>query len=167
MPPKSIAKELIVLVGLSIVTAFSVNYFSPVGIALVGEWDTSKGVISAGSKEDVVFHDLEIKDVFSAKRIYDSGKTVFVDARAAEIFEEGRIKGAVSLPVGDFDEHIGRFKQAYPVSAYIVTYCSGRECNDSHKLAQLLFLEGYANITVFIDGYPAWEKSGFPSEHGS
>ncbi|MBU0987957.1 MAG: rhodanese-like domain-containing protein [Proteobacteria bacterium] len=164
MPYRDIIIELVILLSLSILTAFAVNYFSPRGIALFGEWDTSEGVISAKSKKDVISHELEINTVLSAKKTYDGGKAVFVDARSQETFEEGHIKGAVSLPVGRFDEYFDKFKKTYPISSYIVTYCSGRECNDSHKLAQFLLAEGYLNISVFIDGYPAWEDAGYPIE---
>jgi rhodanese-related sulfurtransferase len=164
MPYKDIAKELIVLLSVSLFAALTVNFFSPKGIALFGDWDTSKGVISAKSKEDVISHDLEIEDVHTAKQIYDRGNAVFVDARAEDIFLEGRIKGAISLPAGQFDARIDRFKASYPLSTFIVTYCSGRECDDSHKLAQYLFMAGYTEISVFIDGYSGWKEAGFPIE---
>lgn len=133
-------------------------------MALFGDWDTSKGVISAKSKEDVVVHDLEIQDAPAAKQIYDRGNAVFVDARPEKTFREGRIKGAISLPVNQFNARIERFKATYPFSTFIVTYCSGRECDDSHKLAQQLLREGYADISVFIDGYPGWKEAGYPIE---
>jgi rhodanese-related sulfurtransferase len=164
MPIKDILIELIVLLGLSLFSAFSINYFSPKGIALIGEWDVGQGVISAKSKQDVISHELEINDVHTAKMIYDERKAVFVDARAQDSFEEGHIKGAVSFPVGYFEKYIDTFKSTYPISSYIVTYCSGRECDDSHKLAQLLLAEGYTQISVFIDGYPAWRDAGYPIE---
>jgi rhodanese-related sulfurtransferase len=164
MPYKDIAKELIVLLSISLFAAFAVNFFSPKGIALLGDWDTSKGVISAKSKENVIVHELEIENVLVAKQIYDRGSAVFVDARAEESFVDGHIKGAISLPVGSYDAYVDKFKAAYPLSAYIVTYCSGRECDDSHQLAQNLFAEGYTNISVFIDGYPGWIEAGYPLE---
>ena len=164
MPYRDIAKELMVLLSVALLAAFTVNFFSPKGIALFGNWDTSKGVISAKSKKDVVVHDLEIQDILAAKQIYDSGNAVFVDARAVETFEESHIKGAIALPVSQFDARIDSFKATYSFSTFIVTYCSGRECDDSHKLAQYLFRAGYTSISVFIDGYPAWKQEGFPIE---
>jgi rhodanese-related sulfurtransferase len=59
---------------------------------------------------DVVDYDLGIDDVEIAKQIYDSGEAVFVDARSREDYEEGHIKGAVSLPVGQFHDFIEAFK---------------------------------------------------------
>lgn len=161
---KDMAKELAILLSIAVVVGFAANYFSPKGIALFGEWDTSKGVITAKSKTDVVVHKIEIKDILVAKKMYDSGKYTFVDARPYSVYEEGRIKGAVSVPLGQFDEIIESFIAEHPLSAPLITYCSGRECDDSHILAKFLFDEGYTEIHVFIDGYPAWEAEGYPIE---
>jgi rhodanese-related sulfurtransferase len=164
MPFKSIAKELIILLGFAVIAAFTVNYFSPNGIALFGRWDTSQGVITARPKNDPVTTDFEIKDVNTAKEIYDKGKAVFVDARSSEAFINGHIKDAVSIPTHQFIDFIDDFKTKYPAATPVITYCSGRECNDSHELAQYLIGEGYANVKVFIDGYPEWERNGYPVE---
>ena len=157
-------QELSILVTTSIIAAIAVNYFSPAGIALVGQWDTAKGVITANEKSDIVLDDLEIGDVALAKKLYDSQRFVFVDARSRDDYDEGHIRGAVSLPVGQFDEKIEVFLKQHPPENAIVTYCSGRTCEDSHKLAQLLLAFGYTEINVFIDGFPGWEAEGHPIE---
>ncbi len=159
-----IIKEIAVITGLSIVVAFVVNYFSPNGIAFKGQWNTDQGVISAQSKNSIVDNELEIKTLATAKEMFDKGAFLFVDARSFEDYEEGHIKGAISLPLGEFYDRIDTFLNNYPPSYSIITYCSGRECDDSHELAQYLIDEGYANVKTFIDGYPSWEKEGFPIE---
>ncbi len=164
MPYKDIAKELIFLFGFAVIAAFTVNYFSPNGIALFGQWDTSQGVITAKPKNDPVTGGFEIKDTNTAKGIYDTGKAVFVDARSYEAFIDGHIKNAVSIPTVQFIEFIDHFKTKYPPTTPVITYCSGRECNDSHELAKYLIGEGYANVKVFIDGYQGWERKGYPVE---
>ena len=164
MPYKDIAKELIILLGFAVIAAFTVNYFSPNGIAFFGQWDTSQGVITAKPKNDPVTGGFEIKDANTAKDIYDTGKAVFVDARSYEAFIDGHIKGAVSIPTNQFFEFMDHFKTEYPSNTAVITYCSGRECNDSHELAQYLIGEGYANVKVFIDGYQGWERKGYPVE---
>ncbi len=157
-------REISFLVGASIISAFTVNYFSPAGIALVGQWDIAKGVITANENNDMDLNDLEIGDVILAKELYDSEKFLFVDARSRDDYDEGHIKGAVSLPVGQFDEKIDAFLEQYPPEKAIITYCSGRTCEDSHNLAQLLMAVGYMKINVFIDGFPGWEAEGHPIE---
>lgn len=159
-----IIKEMIFLLGISIISGFTVNFFSPAGIALVGQWNESPGVMGSEPKSDVFSGELEIKHIRTAKQIYDSGKAVFVDARSLENFENGHIKGSESLPLDQFDNLIEAFKEKYPADTYIVTYCSGRTCDDSHRLEQLLFDHGYVNVSVFIDGYHGWKAEGFPIE---
>ena len=158
------AKEISSILGVSIVTALAVNYFSPAGIALVGQWDTSQGVVMAKAKNDIVIDEIEIGTVDQARKLYDSGKYIFVDARSLEDYEQGHIQGAVSLPVGQFEEKIAAFLERYPPEASIITYCSGRTCLDSHHLAGFLLEFGYDNVTVFIDGFPGWEAEGHPIE---
>lgn len=164
IPLKSILKEIAILISFSAMTALVVNHFSSNGIAFFGAWDVRKGTISAKSKNDVVDHEREIQNVKEAKKIYDSGEAIFVDARPEDMYYEGHIKGAVSLPVHMFDERVDAFIADNPETALIVTYCSGRECDDSHALAQLLNEFGYFHVKVFVDGYPEWEKAGFPVE---
>jgi rhodanese-related sulfurtransferase len=162
---KNIIKGLIVIVVISVTSAFGTNYFSPKGIALFGEWDTSKGAVSAKSKQELPFiHELEIKDILTAKQFFDRGDVIFVDARVYEDYVDGHIRGAVSMPVNRFDERIDDFLEKYSLSQQIVTYCSGRECEDSHFLAELLIKEGYTEMKIFIDGYPGWEEKGYPVE---
>ena len=155
-------KEVSIITGLSIIAAFSVNYFSPNGIALVGQWDISQGVVSAIGKNDVVMDELEIDDVTHAKALFDTGNVLFVDARSFDDFNDGHVSGAVSLPVGEYDDQIESFLELHDLDIPIVTYCSGRTCEDSHHLAQLLMERGYMNISVMIDGFPGWEAKGYP-----
>jgi rhodanese-related sulfurtransferase len=157
-------KEITILLGLAVGLAFTVNFLSPVGIALVGQWDISQGVITANAITDGVMEDLEIEDAKIARQIYDSGTALFVDARAREAYEDGHIPDAVSLPVGQFDEYIDSFLSEHSPDRPIVAYCSGRTCEDSHKLAQLLLEFGFVNVRVFIDGFPGWETEGYPIE---
>ena len=161
---KKIVKQASILLGASVILAFIVNYFSAAGIALVGQWDTTEGVITAKAKNDVVTDKLEIDEVIRAKQIFDDGSVLFVDARARDNYDEGHIPGAVALPVGQFDELIDTFLDQHAIEQPIVTYCSGRTCEDSHNLAQLLMDFGYTDVKVFIDGYPGWEAEGYPVE---
>jgi rhodanese-related sulfurtransferase len=159
-----IAKEISLILGVSLVLAFTVNFFSPTGIALVGQWDTTQGVVTAKEKNNTAIDGIEIDTVDQARKLFDSGEYIFVDARSREDYEQGHVKGAVSLPVGQFEEEISAFLASYPPEASIITYCSGRTCEDSHHLAEYLMASGYDKINVFIDGFPGWEAEGHPIE---
>ena len=157
-------KEIMILVGISVTLAMVVNFFSPRGIALVGQWDTSKGVITAIPNGSEDWKPEEINSVARAKEIFDNGNVLFVDARSQDNYEDGHIPGAVSLPVGQFDEQIESFLYQNSPDRRIVTYCSGRTCEDSHNLARLLTDVGFTHVSIFIDGFPGWEAQGFPIE---
>jgi len=155
-----------VYLALALVAAFTVNTFSPRGIALIGSWDTAGGVITAHQRNDPVAAtgDLQVKDMDRVKSFFDKGDSLFVDARAADSFAAGHIRGAWSLPLRGFDESIGPFLEQVPPDHPLVIYCSGRECTDSHELASLLKEMGYTRLQVFIDGYRGWRDAGYPVE---
>jgi len=161
---KKAAREIIILLGVSVVLALTVNFISPRGIALIGQWDTAKGVITADPQMAEERKLQEIDSVAWAKEIYDKGHVLFVDARSQNNYEQGHIPGAVSLPLGQFDEMIESFLGKHALDQPMVTYCSGRTCEDSHHLARLLLEAGFTDVRVFIDGFPGWEAEGYPVE---
>ena len=159
-----ILKQALLLLVLAISIALVVNQFSPGGIALIGQWDQDKGVISAHAKDEIHDSRLVIDNIKIAKLSYDGGKTLFVDARSNDDYNEGHIKGAITLPVGEFDERVGNLLDNYSPDQSIITYCSGRTCEDSHRLAQMLIDLGYENVSIMIDGFPGWKENGYPVE---
>ena len=77
-------KEISIILGLAVAVALSVNFFSPAGIALVGQWDTSEGVVTARAKNELAIGGPEIQTVGLARKLFDSGEYLFVDARSVE-----------------------------------------------------------------------------------
>jgi rhodanese-related sulfurtransferase len=164
MVSRKTIKEIMILLGVSLILALVVNTFSPRGIALVGQWDISQGVITASPAARATGQSQEIDNVALAKAIFDRGNVIFVDARSQNDYENGHIPGAISLPAGQFEKRIGSFLNRYPLEQPIVTYCSGRTCEDSHDLAQFLSDVGFTDVRIFIDGFPGWEAEGYPVE---
>jgi rhodanese-related sulfurtransferase len=160
----TILKKSLFLLVLAVVVALVVNRFSPVGIALIGHWDKDVGATSANANKEVHDSLFEIDDIELAKSAYDGGTVLFVDARSIDAYDEGHIKGAVSLPVEEFDAMVESFLDLYPADQFIITYCSGRNCEDSHILAQMLIDIGYESVSIMIDGFPGWKENGFPIE---
>jgi len=106
----------------------------------------------------------EIDEVNLAKTVYDQGDALFMDARSKEDFDDGHIRGAISLPLGEFDDRINAFMERYPSDQPIITYCAGRTCEDSHRLAEKLMEFGYERVSIMIDGFPGWNERGYPVE---
>lgn len=91
---------------------------------------------------------------------------VLVDARAPELYREGRLPGARSLPLGEVESLLDSFREAVPVDAVVIAYCSGFGCPDSFDLGVRLLAEGYRDVRVFEGGFPEWRDAGLPVERG-
>lgn len=161
---KTISKELFLLVGAAVTTAMIFNFVSPNGIRLVPDQKTSGCVQPDRQSTDAPLYEFEIESAHRAKEIFDEGKAVFVDARDDDYYRNGHIKGAVSLPVSHFNQHIDQFRKKYPIGKSLIVYCYNKACRDSQKLAQLLFEDGYMNVSVFPEGFWEWNRKGFPVE---
>ncbi len=157
-------KGIIILLTISFVLSFSYNYFSLSGIALIGNWDITQGVVSANSKMSVVKRDREINNLTTMKRIVEDNSALIIDVRLGETFRKGHISGAKSMPLVEFDELIGNFYETISMEQNIVVYCSGRECTDSHAFVTKLSEVGYENVKVFAGGFTDWAKEGYPVE---
>ena len=104
-----------------------------------------------------------------AKSLFARG-TIFFDARRSAAYREGHIRGARSVSVweSDADERVKKFlDEGHDPNAPIVVYCSGGDCEDSHELAQKLWGVTFDNVYVYKDGFPDWQKRGWPVETGT
>jgi len=104
-----------------------------------------------------------------AKSLFDRG-AIFIDARRSAAYREGHVRGARSIPVweSDADARVAAFVgEGHDANTPIVVYCSGGDCEDSHELAQKLWGVTFDNVSVYKDGFPDWQKHGWPIARGS
>ena len=97
-----------------------------------------------------------------AADLYARGALV-IDARRTDVFEQGHIAGARSMPVweADIDARVAAlYEEGRDQNAPVVVYCSGGNCEDSHMLAQKLWGVGFDNVLVYKEGFPDWQKRG-------
>ena len=102
------------------------------------------------------------------QRLYKS-KALFLDARRSSAYAEGHIAGARSVPVweSDIDARVkALFEEGLDQRAPIVAYCSGGNCEDSHMLAEKLYMVEFDNVLIYKDGFPDWQKRGLPVARG-
>ena len=88
-------------------------------------------------------------------------KALFLDARRSSVYSDGHIAGARSFPVweSDIDARVkGLYEEGLDQRAPVVVYCSGGNCEDSHMLAEKLYMVGFDNGLIYKDGFPDWEK---------
>lgn len=95
---------------------------------------------------------------------------IFVDARRTSQFEEGHIQGAHSISIWEsgVDEKIVdlTFLAGGDEEVPVVVYCNGGDCEDSHMLAEKLWLQDFLHVLVYVDGYPDWLDAGGAIDEG-
>jgi len=92
---------------------------------------------------------------------------LILDARRTAIYAEGHLPGAKCLSVWEdgLSAKIAALKGDPTLPT--VLYCAGGDCEDSHLLAQKLWLAGYRNLRVYTGGYPEWVAQGWPVAKGT
>ncbi len=92
---------------------------------------------------------------------------LILDARRTAAFVEGHLPGAKSLSLWEdgLPAKIAALKGDPTLPT--VVYCAGGDCEDSHLLAQKLWLAGYRNLRVYAGGYPDWVGNGWPTGKGT
>ena len=99
------------------------------------------------------------------KQMMDSGKPVtIIDAQPRSVYEEGHIKGAISLP---WKSHLElEDVWSLPNDIPIVTYCDcGPGESDSADVAAQLIRMGYDDVRVLRDpSIRGWKAAGYPTE---
>jgi rhodanese-related sulfurtransferase/uncharacterized membrane protein YphA (DoxX/SURF4 family) len=154
------AWQISVLVILSLLVALGVNGMRRDRLPFVGDWSAAARITTAaGERMDISLED--------AQKLFAANAAVFIDARPAEDFSQGHIRGARSLPWHDVDLKFIDVTQDIDLETPIVTYCDGETCELSHNLALFLQDAGFANTRVLVNGWKLWKKSGLPVEPGA
>jgi len=91
-----------------------------------------------------------------------SGNVVILDTRPASEYIAGHIAGAISVPVDELQERIGKL----PKSKEYVAYCRGPYCIYADRAVEIL-RKGGRKARRLLDGYPEWKVAGHPVEEGA
>ena len=100
-----------------------------------------------------------IKLDFAYKLFTDGVK--FIDARSADEFSEGHIKGAVNIPFYGSENYLDVINSLNK-NEIVVTYCSGADCDISILSGDELFEMGFKRVYIFIGGFEEWTKNNYP-----
>lgn len=110
---------------------------------------------------------VERLSLIGAKKRFDEGSAVFLDARTKAEYEAGHIPGALHFYAEEFDSYAPEVLPQLPRDRELVTYCTGTSCKLSIHLAERLKELGYGNVKVFFGGWPEWTKAGYLVREGS
>lgn len=141
---------------LAIAAGLLVNHFRPDRLPLIGDWSPEGRL----AKQMAVTLD-------EARRLCESRKALFVDARSPEEYREGHILCARNIPLKSVDELLDSAIAGVPFDENIVVYCDGEECSLSEELAKELYFRGYENVRVLVNGWSRWVRAGLPIAKGA
>jgi len=112
------------------------------------------------------FPGIRLVSLAEAEDLWRTGQAVFLDARAAELFRQGRVPRALSAPAEAVEASFPAFFERLPLEGALVIYCEGGDCISSLALAKLLHAKGFKDLRVFTGGWEEWRAAGLPEETG-
>ncbi len=93
---------------------------------------------------------------------HDQQDFVLLDVRSHELFANGHVPGAISLPHRKIIEST---LSQYPPGTVFVVYCAGPHCNGAHRGAIRLSRLGRP-VKLMIGGITGWLDEGFALARG-
>jgi rhodanese-related sulfurtransferase len=105
--------------------------------------------------------------LMGAKDRFDKKGSVFIDARKPEEYKEAHIPGALNCFGNELNRYAPLLLPQLPdKNREIIAYCHGGDCDLALQVAQLLLQQGYTQVRIFADGWPAWKKADYPVSQG-
>ena len=84
---------------------------------------------------------------------------LLIDVRTPAEYAEGRVPGAINIPIDQFDERLGEFGKPEDGRLHLVCRSGGR----SGKVAKKLAAKGYETVNI-VGGTLAWSEAGYEVE---
>ena len=97
-----------------------------------------------------------------AYELYKKGQAVFIDVRSFQSYQQGHIKGALSIPGSQL---ISRFDEVTPGKT-VITYCACDAEQSSGKAVLNLNAHGVKNAAALKGGWHEWKAAGLPMQAG-
>ena len=157
-PPRTLITEMVVIIATAVAIGLAWNRQM-----LVESWTgkVQRTPVTPASAAERLPLPLGIMQV---KELFDRGEGFFLDARDGITFAKGHIRGARTLPLGEFEARLPEFRQQVPMTMPLIIYCNGFGCHDSMDLGKKLIAAGYWEVFVYEGGYPEWVEAGYPVE---
>lgn len=153
-----IEMAVIVLIGVAAGIAFNFRLLRDAATGTISSTEAGPVTVAADSAS------MNPAPLAQVRELLERNEAIIIDAREGSAFSEGHIKGALSLPVGEFEARLKTFLATTPVHSQLVIYCSGYGCRDSNMLGEKLTAHGYGRILIYEGGYPEWKDAGLPIE---
>lgn len=95
----------------------------------------------------------------AAEALLGQPNVYFLDVNTTEIWQQGRIPGAIYINREHWQSLLPRDRQAT-----LIFYCANKLCLASHDAAKMAMALGYRHVFHLADGIFGWITSGRPTE---
>jgi rhodanese-related sulfurtransferase len=140
--------DFVLVIGVILILGTVFNASNPNGIPIFPEFPDRKSIPSVSLP--------------AALEEFKKGETLFLDARPANFFKTGHIKGAVNAPLPLFDIVYLMTLAKEEKGKKIIVYGGTISKLYDLELAQKLILRGYEQVRILNGGLSAWEGKGYP-----
>ena len=90
-----------------------------------------------------------------------------VDARPSLFYRMGHLPGAINIPREQFQtDYLKHPELARDKQRPVIIYCQTVSCEDSTWVAKGLQALGHRKVTIFAEGWDAWQAAGQRMETG-
>jgi len=104
-------------------------------------------------RPQIGYGDVSVED---AKTLIESKPNLIIlDVRTQEEYDDGRIEGALLIPVSELEDRLDELSK----NSEILVYC--RTGNRSSNAFNILTKNGFTKIFHMVDGITAWIKAGY------
>lgn len=153
--------QIVLMGAVGILIGLYANSLASESLPLIADAEQFKMEVA----EEIQVASSEIMD------LWVSGEALFVDARGEEVYAEGRIPGAFSLPYKGFDDGaVPEMVDYLPRDQLLVIYCDGADCHASQVVYDRLLELGFKPefMKIFHGGWNEWKETGgeTESDHG-
>ena len=153
------AGHAVLILAVAALLGFAANTLSPRRIPWTEDWGNY--IETKALREGVL-----LVTTPRAKELADQHACIILDARPAADYQAGRIPGAISLPYDNVEAELAHVQVLLSPSQPIMTYCSGKQCDESFLLTLYLRKAGFTNIVLYAGGFDQWKAEGLPVEGG-
>lgn len=101
-----------------------------------------------------------------ARKLFEEGEYVFIDARQSADYIQNHIEAALSLPTARFDALYPELK-LWSGGQPLLIYGSEVEVSVADDLARRLMEMGEEKVAILTAGFEAWQTRGYPVEAGA
>lgn len=161
---RSLPLQMLALAALVLAAALGANALHPGGLELARDYfrKPTHDFATLSSEEFLEYAE------FAAG---GEGDFVFLDARRRAQYERGHVPSAWSVPRNDpaaLEAALEAIRS--PVTAMVVIYCQGGNCEDSIFLAEdLVYRNGVDSslVAIYEPGWEEWQRLGGPERAGA